>query len=672
MAAAALKDTAVVYMDFDNVASNTTHSTGEWLPPFMDTLRAQYKLCKVVAYGEWSHAPEEMETLREMGIETVNVMSFTQGGKNGGDILMAVHATLYALQEGAAVPNFIFLTGDSDFYPLIVAVKQMARRVTVVSWESCMSARLIGVADCVTLLDDFMGQQHFTSLDRRNYSSVMHRAIKAVQLLNNERGDNDSAPCCANADVLRTVRALDASFSFTRFGMSWRGMCKAIKDGCPAILHGNWAHDDFTLGVIPHAPMHTDEELEHTKNVKTLLSTFAVAGHSALWQHFSDLPEASNMMSALPIFVRVLCATLAVRGSAAGVTPPSLRTMSKNVGGACSQIGWEQPLTLDEAGVTQGEASLMKRGLAAVSTRVHNALASMVLYVLGEDGVDVGGMNYVKQRVRPVRDIPVRPGMVAAHFWRGFTAALQHPVPNNLEGLDLDALRCDVVGYVVLDQSLPSPTAPQERHQFAATTACSPPAHSRTTARGTEARLTDMALCGLKYAASNESLSASHIRRFGVAASSLPLVLKALCAVMLMFRRKGTLMTLPVLRTNLMSIDKTYVDDQARYGLAPTHEDVLLTHEEALALSGVWDAVEKSTVNALVLIVVHNMCDNTHNSAMGDQTLVQNRVYTLTSAEEVNVEELQGAVVSALCGWVGEGHSDAVRQLLSTGLANVE
>lgn len=90
------------------------------------------------------------------GFEVVDCPSLTSRAKNAGDIRIAIDV-MEALEASARYDEFIIVSGDSDFTPLVVRLRAADRRTTIVS-ASPVAAAFESVAD------QYLGMQKLLDL----------------------------------------------------------------------------------------------------------------------------------------------------------------------------------------------------------------------------------------------------------------------------------------------------------------------------------------------------------------------------------------------------------------------------------------------------------------------------------------------------------------------------
>src|ERR671935_2898449 len=97
--------------------------------PIMDALAERGRVVSRRAYADWTLFAENRRTLVEHNCELIDIPQRTGAvRKNAADIKLAVDAMELAYERGF-VSTFVIASGDSDFTPLVAALRALNRRV---------------------------------------------------------------------------------------------------------------------------------------------------------------------------------------------------------------------------------------------------------------------------------------------------------------------------------------------------------------------------------------------------------------------------------------------------------------------------------------------------------------------------------------------------------------
>jgi len=126
---------SALYIDFENVPL-PPEAIGSWLAwledGIFDPARKRRRFLQKRVYWN-SHAERNRDLFQKHGFVPILIGKYS-GLKNGADIRMAMDVveTTYTRAE---IDEFILLTGDSDFVPVIERLKQKAKRSAIVATE---------------------------------------------------------------------------------------------------------------------------------------------------------------------------------------------------------------------------------------------------------------------------------------------------------------------------------------------------------------------------------------------------------------------------------------------------------------------------------------------------------------------------------------------------------
>ena len=144
-----------VFIDFENLALGLAPRGGgrrAKKPEVLDMKRVLERLVekgKVVAkraYADWSRFGEYATGLHELGIELTEIPERGMTGKNSADIRLVVDAMelSYAKEH---IDTFVVVSGDSDFTPLVLRLKENGKTVVGVGMKDSTSDLLAANCD---------------------------------------------------------------------------------------------------------------------------------------------------------------------------------------------------------------------------------------------------------------------------------------------------------------------------------------------------------------------------------------------------------------------------------------------------------------------------------------------------------------------------------------------
>ncbi len=137
-----------VLIDFENIAAGTEK---EGLGRF--DIRAVYRrltdkgrILVSRSYGDWGRFAKFKQRLLEQGVQMVELTSYRGQEKNRADIALVVDAMEIAFTRDY-IDTFVLLSGDSDFTPLVMRLKELDRRVIGIGTRGSSSRLLVESCD---------------------------------------------------------------------------------------------------------------------------------------------------------------------------------------------------------------------------------------------------------------------------------------------------------------------------------------------------------------------------------------------------------------------------------------------------------------------------------------------------------------------------------------------
>jgi uncharacterized LabA/DUF88 family protein len=115
--------------------------------PIMDALAERGRVVARRAYADWTLFADDRRTLTQHNCELIDIPQRTGAvRKNAADIKLAVDAMELAYERGF-VSTFVIASGDSDFTPLVAALRALNRRVIGIGTKGSTSALLPPACD---------------------------------------------------------------------------------------------------------------------------------------------------------------------------------------------------------------------------------------------------------------------------------------------------------------------------------------------------------------------------------------------------------------------------------------------------------------------------------------------------------------------------------------------
>ena len=152
-----------LFLDYENLAIGARD--GLRVSPFdfgpvADALAERGRVVARRAYADWSSFDEDRRLLARAQVELIEIPQRLGGSrKNAADIKMAVDAIEMAYERDF-VTTFAIGTGDSDFSPLMLKLRELDKRVIGIGVQSSTSALLPAACDEFLYYDRLPGIEH--------------------------------------------------------------------------------------------------------------------------------------------------------------------------------------------------------------------------------------------------------------------------------------------------------------------------------------------------------------------------------------------------------------------------------------------------------------------------------------------------------------------------------
>jgi uncharacterized protein (TIGR00288 family) len=152
------EDRVALFIDFENLALGARDRGGEIdMGLIMDALSERGRVVVRRAYADWNLFAEHRPELVAQRIELIEIPQRTgHVRKNAADIKLAVDAMELAFQR-EFVTTFVIASGDSDFTPLVLKLRELNKKVIGVGVEGSTSDLLPGACDEFLFYERLLG-----------------------------------------------------------------------------------------------------------------------------------------------------------------------------------------------------------------------------------------------------------------------------------------------------------------------------------------------------------------------------------------------------------------------------------------------------------------------------------------------------------------------------------
>jgi uncharacterized protein (TIGR00288 family) len=157
-----------LFVDFENLALGA-RDRGEKLDMkvIMDALSERGRVVIRRAYADWNLFAEHRQNLVAQRIELIEVPQRTgMVRKNAADIKLAVDCLELAFERDF-ITTFVIASGDSDFTPLVLKLRELNKKVIGVGVEGSTSELLPGACDEFLFYERLLGPGTAASAPRR-------------------------------------------------------------------------------------------------------------------------------------------------------------------------------------------------------------------------------------------------------------------------------------------------------------------------------------------------------------------------------------------------------------------------------------------------------------------------------------------------------------------------
>ncbi len=185
-----------LFLDFENLALGA-RDRGEKLDMavVMDALSERGRVISRLAYADWNLFADHRQGLVSQRIEMIEIPQRTgMVRKNAADIKLAVDALELALERDY-ITTFVIASGDSDFTPLVLKLRELNKRVIGVGVEGSTSELLPGACDEFLFYERLLGPGTVKAAPKR----------RRRRRDNGDEGSQDTSEVSDVAEISRLV-----------------------------------------------------------------------------------------------------------------------------------------------------------------------------------------------------------------------------------------------------------------------------------------------------------------------------------------------------------------------------------------------------------------------------------------------------------------------------------
>jgi uncharacterized LabA/DUF88 family protein len=204
-----------VFIDFENIALWAEREFFDFeVTSLMEYLQSRGPAVVKRAYGDWSRFSRYRDELMNNSIDLIQIYS-VRVGKNRADIRMAIDAFEIAMTR-PQINNFVIISGDSDFGPLVGKLREYGRYTLGIGPRSITHHLLVKSCDEFVYLETALGEtaevDEQSSVDRELARGLLAKALQA-------HGQRGEVPVLATR-LKQTMLLMDPAFNDANFGYS--------------------------------------------------------------------------------------------------------------------------------------------------------------------------------------------------------------------------------------------------------------------------------------------------------------------------------------------------------------------------------------------------------------------------------------------------------------------
>ena len=221
-----------VLIDFENIAAGTEKAKlGRFdIGLVMNRLKEKGRILVTRAYGDWGRFAKFKQSLLEQGVSMMELTSYRGQDKNRADIALVVDAMELAYTR-EYISTFVLLSGDSDFTPLAMRLKELNKRVIGLGTKGSTSRLLTESCDEFIFYENLLRRSPPTTpIISEEEPTIPLKKEEAVQILmQTMEGIQKDQPGPMSAGFLKqSIMRKYPTFDEGEFGFS--GFTAFLKD----------------------------------------------------------------------------------------------------------------------------------------------------------------------------------------------------------------------------------------------------------------------------------------------------------------------------------------------------------------------------------------------------------------------------------------------------------
>ncbi len=236
-----LEHTLAVLIDFENIAAGTEkEGLGRFdIDAVLNRLKESGRVLIARAYGDWGRFSRFKQGLLTANVTMMELTSHGMQDKNRADIALVVDALELAYTR-SYVDTFVVISGDSDFTPLVLKMRELNKRVIGCGTRKSTSRLLVNACD------EFIHYDSLVATSRRerarpqsdapiDLDTALELLVGAIAGLQRENPDPPLAGLVKTAMLRKSPDFSEGDLGYASFARflevaQTRGRVKVIRD----------------------------------------------------------------------------------------------------------------------------------------------------------------------------------------------------------------------------------------------------------------------------------------------------------------------------------------------------------------------------------------------------------------------------------------------------------
>ena len=222
-----MESTIAVLIDFENIAAGTEKDgLGRFdVETVLKRVKDKGRVIMARSYGDWGRFARFKQSLLLNNVTMMELTSHGMQDKNRADIALVVDALELAFTKDY-IDTYVIVSGDSDFTPLALKMRELDKRVIGCGVRSSTSRLLVQACDEFIFYDNIVKGRKRRERARQTRGAVnatvldqaFHLLLDAVDGLLREVADPPHASVVKNAMQRKSPDFTEAELGFQTFG----------------------------------------------------------------------------------------------------------------------------------------------------------------------------------------------------------------------------------------------------------------------------------------------------------------------------------------------------------------------------------------------------------------------------------------------------------------------